>query len=141
MGLLEEKRAEKRSKEAEKASKEAENAEYEAILERLRTAKEVINSGYDNLQDLRAEVKKDPGNFDSEWKGNKFTEYEAYVKDDIYGTIYYNYQTAVNDILDELCDLITEYENRIYENESAIGWLKSAINSLANAIEKLLNDI
>ena len=141
MGLLEEKRAEKRSKEAEKASKEAENAEYEAILERLRTAKEVINSSYDNLQDLRAEVKKDPNNFKSEWKGNKFTEYEAYVKDDIHGTIYYNYQTAVNGILDDLCDLITEYENRIYENEGVIGWLKSAINSLANAIEKLLNDI
>ena len=141
MGLLEEKRAEKRAREAEKASKEAENAEYEAIVERLKTAKEMINLNYDNLQDLRAEVKEDPDNFESEWKGNKFTEYEAYVKDDIHGTIYYNYQVAVNDILDDLCNLITEYENRIYENEGVIGWLKSKINSLSNAIEKILNDI
>ena len=69
MGLLEEKRAEKRAREAEKASKEAENAEYEAIVERLKTAKEMINSNYDNLQDLRAEVKKDPDNFESVQNG------------------------------------------------------------------------
>ena len=134
-------RREKSAKEQEVSNLESENAGYQAIIDRLEAAKTIINTSDNDLRDLRADIKKDYELYEDDWKGTEFDKYKAKIDDEIYDSLYKTYvNDGVNRVLDEICNLITSYENKIYQNQGAIGRLWSWINSLGNEIEKLLNN-
>lgn len=142
MSEIDDKRSQVSSKESEKAALESENANYEAILERLRAAKTIVNQSDNDFRDYRSDMNNDYKKYDDTWVGDQFNAYKTMEETDLQDTDYKNYiDNGVNVCLDDLCDKITYYENKIYENNGLIGALQSAINSLCNEIEKLLNNL
>lgn len=140
MSEVSNKRYEKYCKEQEVDELESENTRIREIISRLEAAKSIISTSDNDLRDYRSDLKDDYELYEADWKGTEFNKYKALIDDEIYSSLYKTYiNDGVNQVLDDLCDLITAYENQIYENQGLIGRLKSAINSLVNEIEKLLN--
>lgn len=109
-------------------------------LERIRQSKKEISDIKDFLDSRASEQKKHAENPDTyhQWSGNKQQEvYEMYFT--VATGEYKYYISMVDNLLDALVDLETQYENDNTEMLGLIGTVAGWINSLAGEIEKLLN--
>ncbi|MFZ2539571.1 MAG: DUF5082 family protein [Oscillospiraceae bacterium] len=133
----EELESEKSRKQSEKAEHEREKAIIEEKLKRLRVSKSQIAMIKDNIGDLKKGVKEKEDQ-DETWKGYEYNWYHSFTSG-TFRSDYDKYHSNVDDVLDDICNKITELENQSREEEGIIGWIASAINSLFNEIENLIN--
>lgn len=109
-------------------------------LERIRKVKTTISGIKDSLEEKARAQKQHAENPDTyyDWNGDKQqSAYNMY-----FGTTpgeYTYYISTVDNLLDAIVDLETQYENDNLEMLGLIGKVSGWINSLAGKIEKLLN--
>lgn len=109
-------------------------------LARIRSVKKEIRQIKDSVEERARAQKKHAENQDTyyQWSGDKQGKVQ-----DMYAQVtpveYTYYVYAVDNLLDSIVDLETQYENDNLKMLGLIGEIGGWINSLAGKIEKLLN--
>ena len=124
-------RSEKSAREREKAEKESKRAANEKKIERLKTARDSIQS--------RKELEKYAnGDEIGEWIGKEQTATVYSIEGNVVGQ-YNTYIERIDDVVDALCNEITRLENENMQLSWDVLHIGSLINSLVNEIRTLCN--
>lgn len=124
-------------------SKDSKQEVYNRNKEKIARLK-IVKS---NLEERKAEAKSKSSNLSNysgdfcsstEWVGDKHTKVVGVLNDTII-VEYDKYVERIDEVLDEVCNKITELENENYQLHGDILHLISAINSLINKIQTLCN--
>ena len=129
-------RSEKSAREREKAEKESKRAANEKKIERLKTARDSIQSQKNSAKAKRKKLEKYAnGDEIGEWIGKEQT---ATVEGNVVGQ-YNTYIERIDDVVDALCNEITRLENENMQLSWDVLHIGSLINSLVNEIRTLCN--
>ena len=128
--------SEKSYAEDQVSSVRSQQTEVRAKIERLRTAKKILDNCYDSFEDVKKSVSKELNN-NYQWKGTKYDEFVEMGN----GLEYSNfaYLDSIDKARDEINLKIAELENESFKMAGIIGDLLAWINTLAAKIENYFN--
>lgn len=132
-------RSEKSAREREKAEKESKRAANEKKIERLKTARDSIQSQKNSAKAKRKKLEKYAnGDEIGEWIGKEQTATVYSIEGKVVGQ-YNTYIERIDDVVDALCNEITRLENENMQLSWDVLHIGSLINSLVNEIRTLCN--
>ena len=132
-------RSEKSAREREKAEKESKRAANEKKIERLKTARDSIQSQKNSPKAKRKKLEKYAnGDEMGEWIGKEQTATVYSIEGNVVGQ-YNTYIERIDDVVDALCNEITRLENENMQLSWDVLHIGSLINSLVNEIRTLCN--
>lgn len=137
---LREARSDKSSYERSKSDAERSYDENSEKIDRLKQVKYTLGIKKGEAKSQYSQLKNYAGDFcgNQDWTGDKFTKVTGTLNNTIV-TEYDKYVDRIDEVLDAVCDKITELENKNYQLHGDILHFVSCINSLINKIEKLCN--
>ena len=119
------------------ADARSQQTQVQAKIERLKTAKQILDSCYDSFEDVKKSVHKElTRNY--QWKGTKYDEFVQMGNSLDYSN--YVYLDSLDKARDDINLKIVELENESFEIAGFIGDLLAWLNTLVHKIENHFND-